>query len=166
MIYPFTILIDSREQTPWLFEGITRMHQGAPYVLEIPINVKGLKTGDYTIEGFENNVCVERKSVGDIIGTITRGRKRFEKELTRMQNMEYSAVVIEGEWKTVLRKCFADTQMNPVSLDSSILAFMMRYPKTHWLFRPGRFAAMKTTFKLFDLYLRRIKRVPFPKISK
>lgn len=156
--FSHTVLIDSREQNPWFFEGITKVHKGSPYLVDIKTNVRGLKTGDYTLEGLEDKICVERKSVADIIGTITRGRDRFEMELARMQEMDFSAVIIEGTWRDVLEKCIRDTQMNPVSLDSSMLTFMMRYPTTHWLYRPGRFYAMKTAFKIFDLYTRRINR--------
>jgi len=156
MIAKFTVIIDSREQRSWFFEGITKEVKGVTHKIEVPTMVRGLKTGDYSIDGYEDKICVERKSVQDLIGTITRGRDRFQNELERMQAMDFSAVIVEGTWEKTLKQCFSTTRMNPVSLDSSMTAFMMRFPRTHWMFRPGRFAAMKTAYKIFDIYLRRI----------
>lgn len=142
------IVIDSREQAPWYFDSF-----------DAETEVRGLKTGDYSVAGYEDRITIERKSIPDIVGTITRGRKRFESELDRMQSMDYSAVMIEGSWENMLRWCIMHTDMNPKSLNNSILTFSMRYPLTHWIYRPTRYTAMKTTYQLFDLFLRRIKRV-------
>lgn len=77
-------MVDSREQKPYKFrEDDVR---------------KKLDEGDYSIEGLENCICVERKSVGDFVNSVIPGRgwKRFEKELRRMQKYERACIVVEG----------------------------------------------------------------------
>lgn len=153
----FTVVCDTREQAPWTFKKLKKKVKGVMQPLDVLTIRRGLKTGDYSILGYESKIVVERKSVADLVGTITTGRERFESELERMEEMDFAAVIIEGTWSDMLTYCIAKTEMNPVSLDSSILTFMMRYRGAHWLFRPSRFSAMKTAYKLFDLYMRRIR---------
>jgi len=58
----FTIIVDSREQKPYLFGGYT-----------CGVKKSGLKTGDYSIEGYENSICVERKSKEDLYSSLGKG---------------------------------------------------------------------------------------------
>ena len=43
-----------------------------------------LKTGDYSLDGLEHLVLIERKALGDLIGCVGYARDRFERELARM----------------------------------------------------------------------------------
>jgi DNA excision repair protein ERCC-4 len=61
-----------------------------------------LPTGDYSVRGFEDLICVERKSLPDLIGCMTSGRKRFERELQRMKAYPSRCVVVEATWKQLL----------------------------------------------------------------
>ncbi len=79
---PFTLIIDTREQTPFSFEGMAS-------------RVATLKTGDYSIAGLEDKVTVERKSYSDAWGSMTAGRARFERCVRRMAEMDRAAIVIE-----------------------------------------------------------------------
>lgn len=155
----FTIITDSREQNPWLFTGLTKRKNYIDYPLTVPTRSQTLSTGDYSILGLESAITIERKSASDLVSTITAHRERFERELTRMQEMDFSAVIVEATWQYTQSYCHISTDMNPAALDASILTFQMRYPRTHWYYRPSRFYAMKTAYKLFDIYLRRIKKV-------
>jgi len=148
----FCVAIDTREQRPWVFEGITYRYQKKDHPLIVPTKKIGLKTGDYSIVGMEDEVCIERKSMTDLHGTLTRGRQRFERELHRASDMKFAAVIVEGEWQQLLRYIAEKTSANPKSIDSSILAFSMRYPTVHWFFRPNRNTAMRTAFKILDMY--------------
>lgn len=76
------IIIDSREQKPYVFSGE-------------PTIVSGLRTGDYSVSGMEHLVCVERKSQGDYWGCLGKSRKRFVAELERMKEIPWSLIVIE-----------------------------------------------------------------------
>jgi len=76
------IVVDTREQLPWTFP-----HDSI---------VGTLKTGDYSLEGFEDRVCVERKSLSDAYGTLGKGRERFVRELGRMESFDLALIVIES----------------------------------------------------------------------
>lgn len=63
--------------------------------------VKGLKTGDYTLEGFENDFVIERKSgTAEIAQNINEGR--FIRELERLEEFKYPFLIAECTWDDVL----------------------------------------------------------------
>lgn len=77
-----TIKIDSREQQPYKFA--------------MPCEVGKLDAGDYSITGLEDYIAIERKTIDDLIGCLTTGRERFEKELYRAQTLDYFALIVEA----------------------------------------------------------------------
>lgn len=95
MLKNITIIEDTREQTPLDFSGI----RGVESVR------KGLKTGDYSIEGYEDKICFERKSVGDLVGTLIGGHERFLREMDRMKDYEVKYILVEHTAGTVYRYC-------------------------------------------------------------
>lgn len=79
----FTVIIDTREQQPWEFG----LHTTAK---------KKLDTGDYSIEGLEHLLCIERKkSVAEIANNITE--KRFKDVIERMSVIPYPFMLFEFE---------------------------------------------------------------------
>lgn len=61
---------------------------------------KRLKTGDYTIEGWENDFIIERKaSTAEICQNIYE--YRFEKELVRLREFKYAFIVCEFSFDDV-----------------------------------------------------------------
>ncbi len=83
--------IDSREQTPFL-----------PHV-SIPWIVCTLPAGDYAAIGYESEIAVERKSLADLFGSVTRDNARFQRELAKLAKYTFAAVVIEASQRDVLR---------------------------------------------------------------
>jgi len=69
---PF-ICIDTREPDP---------HPWGPY-LSVETTRVTLPTGDLSLCGCEEWICIERKSLSDLIGCLTQSRERFTKELQR-----------------------------------------------------------------------------------
>jgi len=62
---------------------------------------KKLDTGDYSLEGFEDILCIERKrSTGEIAKNVIE--KRFDKELIRMSKFKYAFIVCEFNFEDVL----------------------------------------------------------------
>ena len=87
-IKDFTIIVDTREQKPWLFED------------HIVANKK-LDTGDYSLEGFEHLFTIERKrSVSEIAGNISE--RRFDNELDRMRDFKHKFILLEFNLSDVL----------------------------------------------------------------
>lgn len=78
------IAVDTREQKPIKFS--------------CPTQVRKLDYGDYTLE--DEELCcschIERKSVKDLIGTMSGGLERFKREIERAsENEAYIVVVVE-----------------------------------------------------------------------
>jgi ERCC4-type nuclease len=81
MIDYYTIIIDTREQQPWTFDN------------HITANQK-LDTGDYSIQGLEHLLAIERKkSVAEIANNISE--KRFVDVLERLSKIPYKFILLE-----------------------------------------------------------------------
>lgn len=88
----FEIIRDTREQDGWTFSRSK--------VVENIIDDK-LDTGDYTIVGLEDKLCIERKaSTAEIAGNVSA--KRFYDELERMQVYPHRFLICEFSFKDVL----------------------------------------------------------------
>lgn len=84
----FTIIVDTREQQPWSFEHYA-------------VANKKLDTGDYSIEGLENILVIERKkSVSEFANNITESR--FKDVVQRLSNIKYAFLLLEFELDDVL----------------------------------------------------------------
>jgi ERCC4-type nuclease len=78
------IIVDTREKFFWSFDGF-------PDVRIIP---RKLNTGDYSLEGYENILSIERKkSVSEIAGNITE--KRFWREMDRLSTIKHRFLICE-----------------------------------------------------------------------
>jgi ERCC4-type nuclease len=130
-----TIITDSREKNPYKFKDSI---------------VRKLDTGDYSIQGFEYQVCVERKTKADAYGTIGNGRSRFIRELQRMSELEYSAIVIESSLSSFLEPP-PFSQMNPKSAIMSLITWSIRYG-VHVYFADNRELGMKLTKSILEKY--------------
>lgn len=91
------IIIDSREQLPLDFRKSKNLEG---------VEVKTLKTGDYSIEGYEDRIAIERKSGIDLFGTLGGGHKRFKKELERALKFDYFAILVDCSYTVIQNKEF------------------------------------------------------------
>lgn len=83
----YTVIKDTREQDGWFF---------SPYDKCEGMEVGTLHTGDYTLKGFEEVVCVERKaSVTEIAMNLGRKKKAFYDEMERMKDYHFRFLVLE-----------------------------------------------------------------------
>lgn len=147
---PFSVIVDSREQAPWHFTGIECDKTGSPLI--VPLVNTALVSGDYSIEGFENSVAIERKSPGDFRGSITADRDRFEREMERLAKLEYAAVVIEADWKELLEPA-QHSRVSPTAIARTIQSWSIRYG-VHFFPMPGRRFAEVWTFRLLSMFWR------------
>lgn len=89
---PYLVLRDTREQTGWDFPA------KAPC---LGTREATLKTGDYTLEGYEGVLAVERKrSTGEIAANLVEGR--FWRELERLDAFAHPYLVCEFTLADVL----------------------------------------------------------------
>lgn len=117
------VIIDTREQTPFVFEGLPIRGYKS-----IPTETRTLKTGDYTIEGFENEFVIERKSISDLCGTLTGGHARFLKEMERIRNFKMPYIIIEGQPIDVFAHCWKYGMKDGVNvIIQSLVAYAYHY---------------------------------------
>lgn len=119
-----TFLIDSREQLPFDFFAISeRLSQTAKKPISLKSKIGTLTTGDYSIEGLENHICIERKAPDDLLGCIGNGRERFERELKRMLSYPARCIVVECPYSALEAGIFR-SKISPSAITGSIIGWM------------------------------------------
>ena len=136
------VVVDTREQRPFTFACIVP----PPKVV-----VATLQTGDYSLLGHEDQICVERKHLVDLFGTFGRGRDRFVRELERMAQMKFAAVVIEASFDTIIFRPPARSRLKPKTVIRSMAAWAIRH-NVHFYWMPNRAAAEKWTYILLERF--------------
>lgn len=158
-VCPFTVVVDSREQLPYDFSGMTSQTTGETLV--VPVLVRGLPSGDYSIDGdgMENRIAVERKSLDDLYGSVTWGRVRFEAEIARLNDLAaggFAAVVIEATWPEIVAPVEHRpgwiNQTDPRSVEGTIVAWSIRYSRVHWWACGDRRGAECRTFSILSKF--------------
>ncbi len=110
------IIIDTREQRPWSFSR-----------WPVKCERRKLDTGDYSLNGIECGISIERKSLDDLIGCLMgSNRDRFERELERSMDIYRFFVVVEGSWQDIAKQRYV-SKIKPQSVMQSIMAFQVRY---------------------------------------
>jgi len=118
------IIIDSREQNPFIFPD------------SVSVEVGTLSTGDYSIKNLEEYIAVERKSIPDLVGCCSNkkpkcNRDRFKRELKRLQAYRYRCVIIEGSLAQVQAGGWRG-QIKPAQVIGSICSWQNRYNIAFW----------------------------------
>lgn len=106
-----TIVVDTREKDPWRFSPRVRVARAT------------LKTGDYSVEGLEDVVAIERKTREDLVNTLIHARERFTEELRRFERFRFAAVFVESDLDPILRGEYRSAA-NPRAVVSSLAAIM------------------------------------------
>lgn len=137
----FRIIIDSREQEPWSFTCATVR--------------RALPAGDYSVDGLEGAVAVERKSLADFTRTVLHEFPRFAAELDQLAQLPHACIVVEADLDHVLRGQAADVLRgaSPESLLGAAVHIQARF-HVPVLWCGSRQAACAFT----DAYLRMVAR--------
>lgn len=149
---PCGIIIDTREQQPYTFQGLRANADQGHALLRIPTCRIALPVGDYTVQGLAEQVVVERKSKEDLYGSIGQRRQNFEERLKVMAIMASAAVVVEAEWASVLLDPPTHSKLHPRALSRTILSWIIRYPRVHWLMLPDRQTAEAMTYRYLERF--------------
>jgi DNA excision repair protein ERCC-4 len=86
-----TIVVDTREQEPYMFdfERVTTVR-------------RALAAGDYSLEGHEATVAVERKSLDDYVASVVSAKERFGRELGLLAGYDVACVLVEATLEDIL----------------------------------------------------------------
>ncbi|MCC6557279.1 MAG: ERCC4 domain-containing protein [Polyangiaceae bacterium] len=109
-----TIIIDTREQRPWSFsEGVTTVRTA-------------LSAGDYSVQGLEDRISIERKELGDFVNCCTWERERFLRELEKLRGLEVKAIFVEASLVDVAAHAYR-SKAAPKAIVASAVAFHVDY---------------------------------------
>ena len=149
---PFTVIIDSREQSSYSFRNIRTGAKDNNTPLIIKTERRGLATGDYAIAGLEDRCAVERKEMGDLFNCMGADRERFEQQLSRLNELDFGCVVVEADLMRI-RRGHERSKLNPKTVHRSVIAYQIDYfPNVHWWFCPGKGYSEQTTFRILERY--------------
>jgi DNA excision repair protein ERCC-4 len=107
------IIIDTREQDPLVFQNM-------------PSEVGTLTSGDYSLAGLEHHFAVERKSIDDLVGSVSRQRERFEREMCRLRGCEFRRLLVVGTRKDIENGAY-HSKMQPKAVLASLDALEIRF---------------------------------------
>lgn len=154
---PFTILVDDREGLPYSFHGIRAVGTRRRDVFEVPTRRLRLATGDYSVAGLDGHVTVERKSLGDLFGTLGQNRQRFREEHVRMAAMDCAAVIIEASLEEVLCRPPRESKLSPASVVGTWMSWTCRFG-VPWFWAEDRRLAEILTFRLLSTFWKQARR--------
>jgi len=81
----FTVIVDTREKDPWDLASADILG----------CKRQSMQTGDYTVEGLESVLCIERKkNAAELAHNIHEAR--FARELERMQAFRFRYIILEA----------------------------------------------------------------------
>jgi ERCC4-type nuclease len=83
------VLVDTRERLPW------PLHESHPNWIGGERRA-ALKTGDYTVEGMEGVLCLERKNLADVVACTVTNRRRFFAVCRRLARFPWKAILVEA----------------------------------------------------------------------
>ncbi len=133
------IFADSREQMPLEFNNTTR--------------TKGMKFGDYRIANC--NIYIERKSIGDIWGTLSGGFERFEREIIRAKEANaYLIILVESLFTNLAlfpsqKQVYGKIKLPVQFIEHNIRALLQKYQHIQFLFCKNREDASRLVEKIF-----------------
>ena len=85
---PAEVIVDTREQQPLIT---------CP-----PATLGTLRTGDYSVAGYETVMSFERKSLSDLFGSVGKGRRRFLRTCRRLSVMPVRGLIIEASAEDIV----------------------------------------------------------------
>lgn len=138
-----TIIIDTREKLP----------------LKLPVKseVATLKVGDYALKGSTHNIFIDRKSLVDFCGTLSKGYERFQREIERAIKLNaYIIMLVESDINSAASFNYLPhmkhTKATPAFIFKRLRDLLVKYPN-HFqvVFADGRIDAAKLVISILKL---------------
>ena len=132
-----TILVDSHERYAWRFAD--QQARTTP---------RALPAGDYAVEVGDRIVAaVERKSLSDLVSTLTSGRLRYV--LADLAVLDHAAVVVEDRYSKIL----SEKRVRPSIILDGLGECATRFPTVPIIFAETRPLAQEWTYRFFGAAL-------------
>jgi hypothetical protein len=114
------VLVDTRERDPLDLSGFPNWIAGEKR--------KKLGAGDYSVEGMEGLLALERKTLSDLITTVMQYRPRFFRMCERLARCRWKALLIEASYEDI-KSPYDDgyTLAHPNAVSGTLDALEARY---------------------------------------
>lgn len=143
-----TILIDTREQLPLKFKGALCCRET-------------LKEGDYTTIKLWGCFHIERKSPGDLYGSIIQGHMRFRREILRAMGKDLELVIfVETTRKKFIAKKWPQGDKRKVKSETldKIITTLQRHYDLEFVWCRNKRDMVEKVLKRFRSVERKIKK--------
>jgi len=144
MIKKITILKDTREPT--------EIYNFDDFEDTVIIYRSMLNVGDYSIFGYENEIMLERKGLGDLVSSFIGDHRQNFQEMWERTEQSLRFLMIEGNPTEAFTGNYR-SEFHPNSLLGSLLSWQIKY-HFNWFFVDNAFSGQKAIFWLFKEFLR------------
>jgi hypothetical protein len=128
---PFEIIVDAHERYAYTFA-----------VQQVRTVRRALRSGDYAVELDGRIVAaVERKSIADLISSLTNGRLRFA--VAELAGLPRAAVVVEERYAEIFRQEY----VRPAQVADGVAELQVRWPNVPIMFCETRKLAEEWTYR-------------------
>jgi hypothetical protein len=136
-----TILVDTRERYPYRFA-----HQQAS------TERQALPVGDYGVADDEEIVAVvERKSLADLVHTLTTGKLRYL--LAELAGVPHAAIVVEDRYSALFRL----EHVRPLVAVAGLAEMQVRFPTVPIVYCETRLLAQEWTYRFLGAALTHVR---------
>lgn len=138
------IIRDSREQFPLILNDCN-------------VIISALNVGDYTCKNLYKKIYAERKSMNDLIGSISGGYERIIREFERAAEMGfYLVILIEEDLNNLINFDLTKSEYSKVKATSSFICSRIRdlinqFSNIQFLFVKNREEASRILVKIFSI---------------
>ena len=96
---PYTVIKDTREQDGYTFEPFDGRYTSCKGMV-----VRKLDTGDYSLEGLEDKLCIERKGrISELAINLGKDKARFMREIDRMTDFDFKFLILEFSLEDLMK---------------------------------------------------------------
>ena len=113
----FVMIQDTREQAPLFVEPPKGL----------VIQKKALKFGDYSIRGFEDKICFERKQMSDLYSYVGKERDRTVKKLIQLRGLDFAALIVESSYEDLEIPYSYSSRITPEMIRQFLVSVNVRY---------------------------------------
>lgn len=116
-------LVDTREREPF------PLHANHPNWIGGERRAT-LKTGDYTLEGMESLLSLERKSLADLVACTVTYRRRFIAACGRLARFRWKAILVEATCEDIkggFGQCDIPSEVHPNSICGTLDAIEAKF---------------------------------------
>jgi ERCC4-type nuclease len=113
------VLIDSREKSPFDFTRFPK------WIAEE--RRQKLYAGDYSVQGMEDLLVLERKTLTDLITTLMQQRNRFFKLCEKLAQYRWRALFVEASYEDIKSPYGEYTKAHPNAVSGTLDALEARF---------------------------------------